>query len=306
MGTGGGTGRRLKAWAQLVRAPNLLTVPGDPLAGLALALLGGAEGTLGRAVPCALASLCLYSAGLISNDYFDFKEDAIKRPKRPLPSGLIKPGAALGVAVVLAAVGVAVAASAGKWALMVASVLTAAIVTYNAGIKKIPGLGCLNMGACRGLSLLLGAAVAGRPGLTAGTVVSAAFGLTLYVAAVTAIAARETETVKVGGRRWVPAGVLIACFVLVTLARPVGSPMSVAGAALAALAVAWAWRCGMVLAGTPEPATVSATIGRFLQGLLLIQGAFCAQLVWSGVVAGAVLAGMWPALSVLARRFYQS
>lgn len=301
-----GPGKRLKAWVQLVRAPNLLTVPGDPLAGFMLALLGGAEGRPGQVVPCALASLCLYIAGLISNDYFDFKEDAVTRPRRPLPSGLIKPGAALGVAVLVAVIGILSAASVGYWSLGIACVLTAAIVSYNAGVKKIPGIGCINMGACRGMSLLLGASAAGSAGLSSYAAVSAACGLTLYVAAVTAIAAKETETVKVGGKRWVPAGVLIVCFALVMIARPAGTPLSVVGALFAALAVAWTWRCGVVLAGTPEPASVSATIGRFLQGLLLIQAAFCAQLVWTGVIAGAALMAVWPVLTVLARRFYQS
>jgi len=306
MHIGDRTTGRAQAWVQLVRAPNLLTVPGDPLAGFMLALLGGAEGRPGRAVLCALASLCLYIAGLISNDYFDFKEDAIARPRRPLPSGLIKPGAALGMAVLVALIGIGMAARAGYWSLGIACVLTAAIVSYNAGMKRIPGIGCLNMGACRGLSLLLGASAAGSVGLSSRVVISAACGLTLYVAAVTAIAAKEMETVKVGGKRWVPAAVLVACFVLLAIARPAGVAMPLVGAGFAALAVAWAWRCGGLLGGTPEPAVVSATIGRLLQGLLLVQAAFCAQLVWMGVVAGAVLAAMWPGLSVLARKFYQS
>ena len=298
---------KLTAWVQLVRAPNLLTVPGDPIAGFMLALLGGVEGRPGRAAACAAASLCLYCAGLISNDYFDFKEDAIERPKRPLPSGLIKPGAALGMAIVLAALGVGFASVAGRWAFGVATVLTAAIVSYNAGAKKIPGVGCLNMGACRGLSLLLGAAGAGgRAGLTSHAAVSAAFGLTLYVAAVTAIAAKETNTVRIGAKRWLPAGVLVVCFVLLMFTRPAGGGFPVVGALFAVLAVAWALRCGMCLGGIPVPATVSAAIGRFLQGLLLIQAALCAQLPWAGVVTGAALACMWPALSVLARKFYQS
>ena len=295
-----------RAWAQLVRAPNLLTAPGDPLAGLSLALLGGAEGRLTDVIPCAITSLCLYAAGMISNDYFDFRADLVERPGRPLPSGLIKRGAALGVAVLMAVIGIVVAWRVGYWALGIACVLTAAIVSYNAGLKKVPGVGCINMGACRGLSLLLGASVAGRPGLTSYTALSAACGLTLYVAAVTAIAATETESVRIGGKRWVPAGVLIACFVLLTIARPPGTPLSVAGAALAALSIAWAWRCGAVLAGVPAPAKVSATIGRFLQGLLLVQAAFCAQLLWSGVIAGLVLVAGWPILTTLAKRFYQS
>ena len=78
--------KKLRAWLQLFRVPNLLTVPGDPLAGFLIA----AGGRLDSRAACAVvASLAFYAAGLAMNDLADFAEDTRERPKRPLPSGAI-------------------------------------------------------------------------------------------------------------------------------------------------------------------------------------------------------------------------
>ena len=75
---------RLKTWLQLVRAPNLFTVPGDPLAGYLLTSLGVLDL---RVIYAMVASLCFYVAGLLMNDLCDLEEDRKERPERPLPSG---------------------------------------------------------------------------------------------------------------------------------------------------------------------------------------------------------------------------
>ena len=55
----------LRTWLQLLRAPNLFTVPGDPLAGYLLACYGAVEP---RVLLPVFASLCFYSSGLLVND----------------------------------------------------------------------------------------------------------------------------------------------------------------------------------------------------------------------------------------------
>ena len=71
----------LRAWLRLLRVANLPTVPGDPIVGYVVA-----AGVVGWPVlPCAAASLCLYCAGLLANDYFDLAEDRRDRiPDYPL------------------------------------------------------------------------------------------------------------------------------------------------------------------------------------------------------------------------------
>ncbi|MGV9888940.1 UbiA family prenyltransferase, partial [Streptomyces sp. NPDC003395] len=82
---------RLRAWAELLRLPALCTVPGDVLAGAAAAGVRPDRRTL-LAVG---ASVCLYEAGMALNDWADRAEDAVDRPHRPLPSGRVRPAAAL-------------------------------------------------------------------------------------------------------------------------------------------------------------------------------------------------------------------
>ena len=61
------------AWLQLLRAPNLLTVPGDPVAGYLLAMHGGVPRM--ELLGAVLASLFFYCAGLLLNDVRDLDED---------------------------------------------------------------------------------------------------------------------------------------------------------------------------------------------------------------------------------------
>ncbi|WP_433790072.1 UbiA family prenyltransferase [Actinoplanes sp. CA-252034] len=94
--------------ARLVRAPAALSVPGDVVAGAA------AAGTLRpRTLGLAGASVCLYWAGMAANDWADRHIDAVERPGRPIPSGRVRPGTALGIAAGLTGAGLALAAAAG-------------------------------------------------------------------------------------------------------------------------------------------------------------------------------------------------
>ncbi|WP_033346391.1 SCO3242 family prenyltransferase [Catenuloplanes japonicus] len=143
---------RLADLIQLVRAPAALSVPGDLVAG------ASAAGTLGPATAgLAAASVCLYWAGMAANDWSDRDLDAVERPERPIPSGRISPGAALGIAAGLTAAGVSVAAAVGgRRALTVAVPLAATIWTYDLRAKNTAA-GPAMMAACRALDVLLGA-----------------------------------------------------------------------------------------------------------------------------------------------------
>ncbi|MBO0870275.1 MAG: UbiA family prenyltransferase, partial [Micromonosporaceae bacterium] len=93
---------RVRDVVELVRAPAALSVPGDVFAGAA------AAGALGPRTPAlAAASVCLYWAGMAANDWADRELDTVERPERPIPSGRVSPGAALGLAAGLSAVAVA-------------------------------------------------------------------------------------------------------------------------------------------------------------------------------------------------------
>jgi UbiA prenyltransferase family protein len=139
---------------ELVRAPAALSVPGDALAGAA------AAGTLGaRTAGLCASSVCLYWAGMAANDWADREIDAKERPERPVPSGRVPPGTALGLAAGLSAAGVALAGLVGRRrAVGVAAPLAGAVWLYDT-VAKQTAAGPAAMAACRGLDVLLGAGV---------------------------------------------------------------------------------------------------------------------------------------------------
>src|SRR5439155_17225479 len=148
---------RLRVYAQLVRLPNLPSALADVcLAAFAL----GAQPAVGRLVDgfpfgtfllLLLSSACLYSSGMVWNDYFDLEQDRRERPFRPLPSGRVKPGEAVRLGAGLMVVGAACAFLAGTAAFVLALALVAAILLYDRFLKRT-GAGPVGMGLCRFLN----------------------------------------------------------------------------------------------------------------------------------------------------------
>ena len=137
------------SWLELLRVPNLLTVPGDPVAGYLLAMQADASLRF-SILAVAAASVCFYAAGLLLNDLHDLEIDRCQRPERPLPSSRIAvPEAVIALAILLGA-GIGLCATAGLRALLAGLLLVTAIVTYNLFLKNVPLVGALGMGLCRG------------------------------------------------------------------------------------------------------------------------------------------------------------
>jgi len=177
---------------QLIRLPNVAAAGADSLAGWLL--VGGALSEPARWLPLVGASMCLYASGMALNDYFDVEVDRLERPGRPLPSGRVSMrlasaigwgGLVLGLALAAFGAGGAVAT------LVVAALLAAAIVGYDAGLKHT-ALGPEVMGSCRGLNMLLGMSAAPALGGPAAWLAAGSFGL--FVAGVTWISRSETKT----------------------------------------------------------------------------------------------------------------
>ncbi|GAA2532890.1 SCO3242 family prenyltransferase [Pilimelia columellifera] len=182
--------------AELVRAPAALSVPGDVIAG------AGASRSLGPATGgLATAAVCLYWAGMAANDWADRVRDASERPDRPIPSGRVRPGTALGVAAGLTAAGLACAGAAGgRRSLAVALPLAAAVWGYDLGGKETPA-GPALMATCRGLDVLLGASTQkGGPARALPTAVTVA----LHTYALTVLSRAEVT----GATPRLPAGTL--------------------------------------------------------------------------------------------------
>lgn len=315
------------AWLQLLRVPNLLTVPGDPLAGFLLSVRGGPLRV--GALFALAASLCFYGAGLVLNDMADVENDRRERPERPLPSGAISRRQALAAFGLLSCLALACSFLAGSRPFLVGLILYASIVGYNLLLKKVTWLGPLNMGLCRGLSLLLGAAA--NPFLSAFQIqVLAAFGIvTLYVAAVTQLARYEMEPHKIAGRlRALPSGVLAAGVIVFLKTHRFPSLWANVVftavfflALFAALSASINVAIGIALEtrrktnldfarwvhDSGKEYLLPETIGFMLGGLLLLQSAFAFAAGGTiGFVSGLTLLALWPLNRIIGRKFYAS
>ncbi|MEM1228317.1 MAG: UbiA family prenyltransferase [Planctomycetota bacterium] len=160
-----------RAWAQLVRLPNVFTILADVTAAFMLVLGGSGWASaerLGRVgwfdvIPTMLilwsAAVALYWGGMVLNDVVDVRRDARARLNRPLPRREIRYQTANVIAYGLLASGVVVAAWISSECVVLSILLVSAIVAYDGPLKR-RWYAPFVMGICRLLSFSLGAATA--------------------------------------------------------------------------------------------------------------------------------------------------
>ncbi|WP_020605254.1 UbiA-like protein EboC [Spirosoma spitsbergense] len=192
----------LKALLSLTRPANLVTAIADVLAGMAIAgyflLPEPAAAPVGW---LALATVGLYGGGVVFNDVFDAELDAIERPERPIPSGVVQKQTAVLLGIGLLFVGIAASFLVNQTAGFLAIGITVASLVYDRFGKHHSWLGPVNMGLCRGLNLLLGVSILPEeviPWIWVGVVPIA------YIAAITMISRGEVHggspvTLRVAG-----------------------------------------------------------------------------------------------------------
>ena len=91
---------------RLVRLPGIFTAFADILAGYLIVRFAGSGAGEIRSLGFLLgASACIYMAGMVWNDVFDYEEDRVSRPERPLPSGLVSLTGAFMIGVILSVAG---------------------------------------------------------------------------------------------------------------------------------------------------------------------------------------------------------
>jgi 4-hydroxybenzoate polyprenyltransferase len=299
----------LRAWLELLRLPNLLTVPGDPLAGGLLAA-GAAGGAAAWPWTAAAASLLFYTAGLLMNDLADREADLRERPGRPLPSGRVAPSHALAALVLCMAAGEAAALAAGPATAWCGLLLVASIVAYNLRAKRSPIAGPLCMGLCRSLSVVLGASAV--PGSLSPVVLAASGLVGLYIAAVTALARGETGGAPGPLRVWMPAIMLVGGSILYAMTAASQSPHEAARAAGTFFVACAAAVYAAALGARPRPRRsgphVPAVIGLYIGVLLFVQAGFAVSsgVRPEGLAAAMILFALWPLNRIAARRFHAS
>jgi UbiA prenyltransferase family len=171
---------RLRAYLQLMRFPAVFTAVSDVVLGAAITPGDGWKKA--EFVWLLGASSGLYLAGMVLNDVFDRAIDAQERPSRPIPSGRVPFGAAIGLGIGLLGIGLACAVAS------IAVILAALILGYDAALKKT-FLGPLMLGGCRLLNVLLGGSASS--GFWTMPLVTVASLVGLYVVGVSYFARQE-------------------------------------------------------------------------------------------------------------------
>ena len=275
-----------RAYLTLVRPANVTTALADVLAGYAVAGLQNPP-----ALPWLLASTAsLYAGGIVLNDYFDRHLDRVERPERPIPAGHVGAASAAAFGALLLTAGVLFAVAATRAAAVVAAAIAASVLLYDAWGKRFSLFAPLNMGLCRALNLLLGAAAVGATLRTAWPLA----GIPLcYIASVTALSRGEVR----GGRRKVATIALVSLGAALTgLALLVFHSREPAVPALVLALLAWrvlplfvaAWR-------VPEPGRIRAAVKRGVLSLILVNAVigtvFAGPRYGAAIVATALIAG---------------
>jgi 4-hydroxybenzoate polyprenyltransferase len=257
----------LRAYAQLVRLPNLPSAAADICLG---ALAAGALSSHVLSFFVLLASsACLYSAGMVWNDYFDREQDRRERPFRPLPSGRVTQRQAIQLGCGLMAAGVLLAFAAGRVSFWIALCLVASILAYDGWLKRT-WAGPLAMGSCRFLNVLLGVSVCGSLLGTRGLYLGLIVGV--YVAGLTWFARSEAGRSKSGMLRAAAALMLASLFLALPL--PVFLPEGQWSSPLFPyLLVGLTFFVGMPLVRAieePTPSQVQGAVRRALMSLILL------------------------------------
>ncbi len=297
------TPMKLLTLARLVRLPNVFTAFADIGLGLcatvALSPASVDESFAWKAALLLAASGLLYMAGMVWNDYFDFEEDKRERSFRPLPSGRISLRTAIGIGLGLLIVGWTCAAITGRTGAMIGLALVAAILAYDARIKRTP-FGPIGMALCRFFNVLLGLSLADTVALPSITRVHLALAVGVYIVGVTWFA--RTEEKRSDAKVLVRAAIVMLVAALLALAVATRVPPGTSSVYFPYLLVlAGFWVGGPVLAAIrkPTPERVQAGVKRSIFGLVVLDALMASVFVGSWglllvlLLPPALLLGKW-------------
>ena len=194
--------KTLIAHVRLMRPANIITAIADVLAGFAVS--GAALEVFSSRDPessllysllwLTLSTIGLYGGGIVFNDVFDAELDRKERPERPIPSGEASVVSASMLASLLLLAGIVAAFQVSLFSGIIAMIVAALAVLYDAWGKHQLIFGPVNMGLCRGGNLLLG--VSAIPGAVEDMWLLALIPV-VYIAAITMISRGEVH----GGNR---------------------------------------------------------------------------------------------------------
>jgi len=308
----------LLTWLQLLRLPTVFTAMADILCGF---LVGTATVGTGEpnwlVLPCLLLSSAgLYLGGMVLNDVFDARLDAVERPERPIPSGRVSIRSAATVGGLLMVIGLV--AAIGGWliagrvghSLLVAGLIAIAVLVYNA-VLKASWVGPFSMASCRFLNLALGAATAvsasGAVMSWQHPVLGAAMGLAVYIVGVTWFARNEAGNASQFG---LMAGLVVATLGVAVSAvstvsvQPNQTIAAIAVVQFVGIMVATLVR-GITAIRDGQSPVLQRTVGKMLLWIIVLDAVVVFAVTGSAVKETAILLLVLPA-SALRKRIPMS
>jgi len=280
-----------RAYAQLMRLPNLPTALADICLGV-LAAQALPQHALAF-LSLLLASACLYSAGMVWNDYFDQEQDRHERPFRPLPSGRVSPRQAAQLGVGLLVAGVLLSLPAGRTSLLIAICLAVTILAYDGWLKPT-WAGPLAMGTCRFLNVLLGVSACGSLLWPLGGHLALIVGL--YIVGVTWFARTEARTSNQNALRGAAAVLIVSLILALPLPSLLleGQHSSFLFPYLLVASGFWVGVPIWLAINNPVPSRVQAAVKRSLMALILLDTVLATAT--AGVIGLMILCLLAPSL----------
>ncbi|MGE5187790.1 MAG: UbiA family prenyltransferase, partial [Betaproteobacteria bacterium] len=148
----------VKGLIAILRLPYWLMTGGLSL--LTALALTKAELSIETALLTFFSMALITSAGFSINDYYDRESDAVIKPKRPIPSGLLTLRQVVAISAILFAVGLALAVWVNMLSLLILAVDSILLVLYSALVKRKSGFAAnILVGLLTGTAFLYGAAV---------------------------------------------------------------------------------------------------------------------------------------------------
>ncbi|MCH2175985.1 MAG: UbiA family prenyltransferase [Lentisphaeria bacterium] len=291
----------LVRWLTLFRFPNLFSIPGDILAGIAIVggLIPFKEPI--KIISAILISLLTYCVGMALNDWADRFEDASERPNRPIPSGAIRESSALNFARFGTFSGLILTILLFPNALIAYIVLIAAVWSYNLFAKKQFFLSSIAMGICRASNVWFGALALGIPSEQLYFIMLVYF---IYIALVTAIAFYETSKIP-------------AKWMLLTWFATLGAILFSGANRLSGEGCYGVWIVLVFLIlnmayillkmwNLETPKKVPSLIGQMIRNVIFMQAFWVAVGTGSNCVWLSLVLLLWPIARYSSRAFYSS
>lgn len=280
-----------------MRPANIVTAVADILAGIAVSGYFFLESYDPVAVLwLVLATIGLYGGGVVMNDVFDAELDAVERPERPIPSGIVRRGAAATFGVGLLAAGVILAAQVSFLSAMLALAIALGAVLYDRWAKHHGFWGPLTMGLCRGMNLLLGISI-----IASQVTVYWFLGIVpvVYIAAITMISQGEVHGGKKSTLYWAAAlyGLAIAGILYVAAAQD-EFLVTLAFTAFWAIMIFLPLRRAM---GQPEGRMIGKAVKAGVLALILMNAAWASA--FGAIATALVIVSLLPLSLLLARAF---